>query len=192
MKSLALLAVIAAAASSTLAVPAPPSPMQMVEQFVKMDVEGLRLTPQGWHKADALFSRPGNPSQPKVLIVIGRHYAVSRAARGNMEEFYVGYEEVGRIDASLHFEPTIAAVETRSFEKYTVVLMSARPLETGGETKIEAGARHEWRIDGGQPAEMHLTAVTAMRYVSRMRAETANPILKKNAEQTIAKLRQYK
>src|SRR5579863_5397652 len=77
------------------------SPKGVLERFVKMDVEGERLTPQGWHRADALFVKSSKPFQPKVVLVIARSYAISRAPeKTSTTEFYMGYEEVGHINTS--------------------------------------------------------------------------------------------
>jgi hypothetical protein len=155
------------------------SPKDIVDKFVKMDVEGERLTPEGWHQADALFVKSSEPPHTKVLLVIARHYAVSEATekteKTNRTEFYMGYEEVGRIDTtSLRFAPSNSGNATRSFDKYTVLL--------------EGNGSPEWRIDAAQPPAMHLTAEAAMRYVTQMRAKTTDPAIQKTADQTIKKL----
>ena len=46
----------------------------------------------------------------------------------------------------------------------------------------------EWRIEGVQPAEMRVTVDAAIRYVTRMRDKTTAAVIKKNADQTLAKL----
>jgi hypothetical protein len=46
----------------------------------------------------------------------------------------------------------------------------------------------EWRIEGVQPAEMRVTADAAIRYVTRMRDKTTAAVIKKKADQTLAKL----
>jgi len=168
------------------------SPKDIVEQFVKMDVEGERLTLEGWHRADALFTKPSKPPHPEVLVVIAKRYAVSAATdKANTTEYYMGYEEVGRIDTnSLRFAPSNSGIETRSFDKYTVVLSAVNRIpETAKANGHEGTASSEWRIDGTQPTAMHLTAAAAMRYVTQMRDKTKDPAIKKNANQTLAKLK---
>ncbi len=171
-----------------------PYPKDVVDQFVKMDVEGERLTPEGWRKADALFVKASEPPHSEVLIVIARHYAVSEATerkKNNTAEFYMGYEEVGHIDvASLRFSPSNSGMETRSFDKYTVV--SGDVNREPAKTAHEGNASSEWRINGTQPTAMHLTAATAMRYVTQMRDRTKDPAIEKNADQTLARLAPFR
>jgi hypothetical protein len=168
------------------------SPKDVVEQFVKMDVGGARLTPQGWHDADALFVKASEPSQPAVLVVIGRRYAVSEATeKGATGESYFGYEEIGRIGASsLHF--AYSRVEWYSFEKYKVVANSHRASGTDKENTQKLDSPSEWKIDGVQPAETYVTADVAIRYVTQMRDNATDPAVRKNADQALAKLSRFR
>jgi hypothetical protein len=174
------------------------SAKDVVDQFVKMDVEGERLTTEGWHQADALFVKPSEPPHAKVVLVIARRYAVSEATekrkKANTAEFYMGYEEVGRIDTtSLRLAPSNSGSETRSFDKYTVVLGDFNHAsETPNATRQEGNASPEWRIDATQPPTMHLTAAAAMRYVTQMRAKTADAAIQKNADRTIKSLAPFR
>jgi hypothetical protein len=160
-----------------------------VDLFVKMDVEGARLTPEGWHRADALFAKHGKASQPKVLIVIASRYAVSEKMRNeNTAEYYMGYEEVGRIDiSSLRFSPSNGGIEMRSFDKYIVVLTDSDQI--AGADRSEPA---EWRIEGGQPVAMHVTAETAIHFVTRMNDKTTDHAIKKNAQLSLAKLSRFR
>lgn len=169
------------------------SQKEVVERFVKMDVDGARLTPQGWRTADTLFTKPSEPLQAKVLVVIVRSYAVSTATGStNTTEFYMGYEEVGRITASsLHFAPTNNR-SMKEFGKYTVVLTKVQRTQgNSNETIQEENMPTEWRIDGAQPTAMHLTAEAAIQYVTQMRDKTTDLAIRRNATQTLAKLKPY-
>jgi hypothetical protein len=172
-----------------------PSPKDVVDQFVKMDVEGERLTPEGWHQADALFVKASEPPHSKLLLVIAKHYAVSEATeKTNTREFYMGYEEVGRIDTtSLRFAPSHRGTETRSFDKYTVVGGDVtRGPDAAKATEQDGNPSPKWRIDGAQPTAIHLTAAAAIRCVTRMRAEATDPVIQKNADLTIKTLLPYR
>lgn len=159
---------------------ATPSPKDVVDQFVKLDVKGERLSPEGWHRADALFAKPSQPPHTKTVMVIARHYAVSGDAGEADTTFSFGYEEIGRIDAvSLIFVSLNNGIEARSFQTYRVV-------------QSDVNHPSEWKIDGIQPPAMHLTAEAAIRYVTVMRAKTADPMIKKNADRTLAKLAPYR
>jgi len=46
------------------------SPKEVLEQFVKMELAGTRLAPEGWHKTTHFFVRPSLPvAHPKILVV---------------------------------------------------------------------------------------------------------------------------
>ncbi|MGA8762040.1 MAG: hypothetical protein WB562_04040 [Candidatus Sulfotelmatobacter sp.] len=165
------------------------SPKEIVEQFVKMDVEGERLTPEGWRTADALFAKHSEPFQPQTIVVVGRNYAVStETEQGNTNEFYFGYEEVARVStSSLRFASTNSGVETRTFLKYSVV--STRIDRIQGNTKHSAeGMPSEWKIDGAQPTTTHLTAKAAIRFVTQRRTNMSDPVIQKNADLSISGL----
>ena len=153
---------------------------ELVQQFVIFDVEGKRLTPEGWYKADALFARASQPSPNTNIVVIATHYAVSEATNGlATTEFYMGYEEIGRVDSSLRFVPSAPKVQTRTMQKYNVV----RTEKANGSVK--------WKIEGSQPTEMHLIPEAAIRYLVEMRGKANDSTVRKNASQAIAALRKY-
>jgi hypothetical protein len=167
------------------------NPKNVVEQFARMDVEGLRLTAAGWSEADALFVNSSKPAQPKFLVIIARHYAVSEAPERGKMTFCMGYEEIGRIDiGTLRFAATNGGIETRSCDMYTVV--PATLPGTNAVPKQEQGAQPGWKIEGTQPTTMHITAVAAIRWVTQQRAEKADPATQRNADQTLVKLKPYR
>ena len=159
---------------------------------MKMDVEGERITPQGWRVADGLFVKHSEPFLPETLIVIGKNYAVSTdATQPNANEFSFGYEEVARISTPLlRFVPINSGTQTRSFNKYIVVPASAATEDVKAKTpsKIKGG---EWKIDGTQPRAMHLTARAAIRYLTQARAKASDPAIQSNAREAISRLAAY-
>lgn len=161
------------------------SPKDVVQQFVNLDVEGLRLTPEGWTQADALFTKHTKPSLPKFVVVIGRHYGVSQdMTRKNY--FAFGYADIGHIDAAtLRFMLTPVVPMVRYWYKGYAVTRADAPGTNGS-------ASSEWRIEGAQPTEMHLTAESAIRWVTNARDKTTDPAIRRNADQTILKLKPYR
>ena len=177
MVTMWMAAIIAAVAVFVLpAITSTTSPKGVVERFAKMDAEGVRLTPEGWHEADALFVKSSEPFQPTVIVIIAPSSQVTTMTGGPDTTVYVGYEEVGKVDtASLRFAK-ISNGFMKEFDTYTVVSTAARG----------------WKIDGGQPKAMHLTAKAAVRYVEQKRAATSDLQVKKNADETLKRLAQFK
>lgn len=160
------------------------SPGDVVEQFVKMDVEGARLTPPGWAQADALFTKHSEPSQPTFVVVIARRYAVSED-KSRKNYFVLGYDDIGHIDSvTLHFTPTHVPQVMWWYKGYVVT-----PANAAGQN---GSAPLEWRIEGAQPSEMHVKANAATRWVSQMRDKSTDPAIRRNAEETIVKLKPYR
>ena len=157
------------------------SPKEVVDQFVKMDVHGDRLKPEGWHAAERLFTKTSEPLRPSTIVVIATHYGVSLApGEGNKNEFYFGYEKIGQIDTILlRFSQMTNGNEVRTFEKFMVVANEGVHGTKG------------WKIDGSQPATIHLTAKAAIAYVTEMSKRATDSKVKKNAEQAIARLSLY-
>jgi hypothetical protein len=167
------------------------SAKELVEQFVKMDVEGERTTPEGWRKADFLFSTPSNTSQLKSIVVIARSYAVSPSGSdSNQNKLYFGYEEVGRLALStLRFTPTRNG-HMKEFHTYTVVSMRQTP-GSGESAKQRNSTGLAFAIEGTQPSVTYLTAKAAMRVVKQATAKTVDLTIRKNADQAVAKLAAY-
>jgi len=152
----------------------------------------MRLTPQGWTSADSFFLKSSEPSPITQITVIGKNYALRPATRESHMDFYFGFEELGHIDIrSMRFTPS-TGIETRSFDKYSVVLKNTGQEQARERVAGESdGTLSELRIDGSQPTQVHLTAEAAMRYLVRMRRATSDPILRKNIDQTIKKLKPF-
>ncbi len=160
------------------------SPKGVVEQFVKLDVEGARLTAQGWNQADALFTKRTDPSQPTFLVVIARRYAVSQDTT-KKNYFVLGYDDIGHIDTStLRFTPTHVPKVMWWYTGYAVT-----PVGAAGQN---GASSDDWRIEGAQPSEMHLTAETATPWVTQVRDKATDPAVRRNADQTIVKLKPYR
>ena len=157
------------------------SQKDVVQQFVNLDVKGLRLTPQGWMQADALFTRHTEPSRPKFVVVIARRYAVSQDTT-KKNYFVLGYDDVGHIDTStLRFTPTHIAGVMWSYKGYTVVPRATH--ERNAST---------WLIEGAQPDEMYLPAAVAIRWASEVHDKTSDPTIRKNSDQTIVAIKPYR
>jgi hypothetical protein len=166
------------------------SPKDIVGRFIEMDVHGTRLTARGWRAADMLFVQSSSPPQEITLVVVAHHYGVGEAViKGNTAELYVGYEELARITPSLDFRPINSRFETRSMYKYDLLLTDGN--RTGGQPPGNPKESAEWKIEGTQPTEMRVTADTAIRYVTKMRDETKDLVVKKNANRTLAQLKLY-
>ena len=62
-------------------------------------------------------------------------------------------------------------------------------VDTAGKN---GSASSDWRIEGAQPMEMYLTADSATRWVTQLRDKATDPAVRRNADQTIVKLKPYR
>jgi hypothetical protein len=173
MKSLFItlfVALLSAACANALA----QEPIVVIQRFVRMDVEGKRLSADGWREADQFFTHHSTPPREKRIIVIAKRYKVSESTLPANAGYYLGYWQIGRLDSSLRLHPFASKVETRFFDKFAV-------------HKTEAG----WKIEGRQPTEMHLTPNAAVRYLSEMRDRSTDVSVRSNAAKSIAILKRY-
>lgn len=173
MKSLLIVVTVALVAVACVNSSAQ-EPVDVVQRFVRMDVEGKRLSPDGWREADQFFTRRNPPPREKNIVIIAKRYAVSHPRIPGDDAYYMGYEEIGRLDSSLHFHRTASKVETRLFRKFAV-----------------RKYRAEWKIQGSQPTEMYLTPKVAIRYLTEMADKSTDPKIKRNASSSIAILMPY-
>jgi hypothetical protein len=149
-------------------------PMLVVQRFVQMDVEGKRLSADGWREADQLFTHHSTPPQEKRIIVIAKHYKVSESTLPANAGYYLGYWQIGRLDSSLRLHPFASKVETRFLGKFAV-----------------HKTREGWKIEGSQPIETHLTPKAAIRYLTDMTDKSTDASVKSNASKSIAILKRY-
>ena len=165
---------------------------EIVKRFVKMDVDGTRVTPEGWQKADALFTQPSKPPADFKIVVMAFDYAVSNdPLAGKPGEVFLGYEELGEVGSSLRFKLAPSRVETRTFARYVAVQIAAPATSPKTGVIAQQNSSLVWRIQGAQPSLMHMTAPSTVRYLTNIKNETKDPAMKANAEKAIAILKKY-
>jgi hypothetical protein len=174
----------------------PDSPAtNVVKQFCKGDAEGARLTPDGWQRVAQLFMQPPQRPSNQSIAVISRDYAVDQEdLKGNDIMIYVGYVDFGRLDSSLRLNPmpTPRGVPPNMIIKtartYEVVLSDRYWIPTQDGKLKEITGLPEWKIHGYDSTQW-ITIETALQYVTKMRSRAVDPKIRKNADQTLVKLR---
>jgi len=164
-----------------------PTARDVVERFCELDSQGEQLTPGGWEKVADLFVTPGTPQRKMAVMV--KDFVVSRPVfEGGKARFYSEYIVLGRIDLSQGrflspkgvfslLPPGIKVREEFSVRKRTA------DLTGNGAAK--------WLIEGPVP-EPHLTVDTAINFITKLREETTDPIVRKNAERSLAALKHFR
>ena len=144
-----------------------------VERYCRLDAAGARLTAEG-RKELAKFVTPVDMTMPREVALI-RTFSVAdpvtltdRRARIGIDYTHLGFLETAT--ARLRLEaPGL-------WEKEVVTL-----------SRSDAA----WKIDG--PLQWSFVTVAATRvYVTRLRAQTTDPAVKRNADRTLAALKRLR
>lgn len=130
------------------------------------------------------------PQKKIVAVISGKiKYSVDeRWVKGNQAEIANECVELGRIDDVLHFTPTNLASDKKDVVHHLVLTDKHWEIGSDGVTEKEVGGPLAWRIENPEPL-LWITVNTAIRYVKEARERTADPTLKKNADQTLAQLK---
>jgi len=176
------------------------SPSSVVEDFIKLELEGTRLAPQGWHKTSAFFVRSGPPpANLNILIVSDRHELSERRISSAETLIDLNFDHLyGSLDSSLHFvqepdfAPNGAIIKNGLSASFRLVLADRySELESNGQASKEVTAAPTWRIDPFR-AGVLLDLRAAIRYVTEMRGKATDPVVRKNADTTLAILNTLK
>lgn len=183
-------------------------PKEIVERVWKLATEGDLLTTEGWDKmARGVFVSPAPPlaSQHTPIRPLGGEaiHVVSNdwgiigcTTEDQTAKVVVEYYDAGSIDAMLRYTPGKEPPPIGKSEMLFTLVFAPGHWETyksEGTTLRVAEVRTtppEWRIESPQGPPW-TTVNSAIRYVLEAREKTADPDIRKNADQTIAKLLRF-
>jgi hypothetical protein len=177
-------------AQSTIYKPVPPG--KIIEQYLQMAAEGDLLTSKGWNRVNALFSTPNPEPKDNTVFVTTTHYSVTeRWIKNNQAEVQdAWWDPVGSFDSTLRYTPAPNSQSEGNIGIYHLTLIARRPERRTDGVAHEATDAPQWRIEG--PLTRRWTTVeAAIRYVSLMRDNSDDPLVKQNAEKTLEALRRH-
>jgi hypothetical protein len=102
----------------------------------------------------------------------------------------MGFIDQGTVNSSLRYSPPepTNAIKTGKLYKLSRVTTRMPIYGSDGKSVIEIKPGPiEWQIEGNQ-GQRWTTVNTAIRYIIEMRNKTTDPTVRKNADETIAKL----
>lgn len=174
------------------------SPRDAVTLLWMMGTRGELLTAEGWEEASrSLFTKPVPQPGNKVILIRSNNWSLpSEKITGDTAEVRIGFGDAGQIDSALHYTPPRKSDMPKTVMFYRLIYVrtyrTRRTLYKDGkvEEKKLPGSM-EWKIDGS-PDQPWTTVNTAIRYVLEVREKTKDPVIKKNADQTLAKLLKLK
>lgn len=169
----------------------PESPLQVFQRFFELESTGKGLSPDGWRELADFFVETPKPKWHKIHIVdvvdVGE-----ALIEGDTAEIGVRANSLGDLDSSLRLSgappcppsPVSACYGDTGGFGYTF-LLSEKPWDGTGK---ESTGPLAWRIYNFDPEEQRITLDTAIRYVKEMRDKTNDPVVRKNADKTLATL----
>lgn len=196
MRRLVLSTLILAASIAPAQVPAnlSKSPNQVVAEFFQFEANGGRLTTDGWHKADDFFVYPVPRPQSQTIFVVDNHYSLDdplAKITADTARVTVYVLPVGEIDSAFRFK---LSEQYKGYWIYHLIWTDTHwRIDSEGQ-RVEMKGSPEWKINDADPLmkatlpQLTLTVTTAIRYVTEMRDKATDPAIKKNADETLAKL----
>jgi hypothetical protein len=151
-------------------------------------VQGALLTPEGWKKAGQLFteSKP-YPANGTIYLwspgIVGEDWVKGEDALVETK----WDDEEGSIDSSLRYTPpeSVDIIGTLFRLRLSFPL---RDATTSTDTTTRTVDSPEWKLTG--PLQRRVASVQqAITYVTRKRNEATDPVIRKNADKTIATLK---
>lgn len=174
-----------------------PTPPQIpatviVNQLWTMATTGELLTEEGRKQAAYLYVRPGPTPKDKTFSVVSNFWGfaapVPTRTRGNKAEVTVDFWPDGSIDSTLRYIPEPPSrYSSRFFALFRLKLTLEDPTEYGpdGKTVVhKSSGYYQWQIEG--PLKPFATTNAAIRYVLEMRSITKDPVVRRNADKTLA------
>jgi hypothetical protein len=168
------------------------SQTEVVDEVWRIATQGGLLTAEGWSKACGFFTTPVPfPGDKEFLIVSNDWGPAYDFKKGEGTDIELGYIDRGKIDSALRYTPPPKIEFIKTAFQYYLTTVPAYMMMYGpdGKTLVEkkpVGYR-VWQIKGS-PGTPWTTVNTAIRYVLEKRAATSDPVIKRNADATLAQL----
>jgi hypothetical protein len=164
-----------------------------VDRLWQEATEGELLTPDGWNRASRLFLRHDPFPTNGAVRIVSNDWGVDHSSVSNdTAEVDMEYADAGTIDASLKYSPPPRSQAYKTALVFHLVLAPTHwtMFRTDGKAitgKEERTGPTEWQIEA--PAGLPWTTVnTAIRCVLERREQATDPVIRKNAGETLARL----
>jgi len=162
----------------------------VVVEYERLVANGAFLTPEGWKKAGKLFEQSNAfPPDGEILLMGTGGNLGEDWVKGNEAQVETKWtDDMGTIDSTLRFKPPRQDVVMTSYVFCLVYTNKHRDIGRNGETVRELTGPWEWKI--AEPQTYRVTTPDrAVEYLALMRDKTDSPLIKKNADKTIAALK---
>jgi|ERR1700687_653693 len=169
------------------------SSTNIVDALWKEATQGELLTQNGWNHASRFFLHHDTFPQNSTLRIVSNDWGIEHSSvQNDTAEVVLEYSEAGTVDASLRYTPPPKAKFYKSAVVYHLILAPTHWTMFKSDGKVITGKEErtgpdEWQIK--EPAGMPwITVNTAVRYVLETRERSKDPVIRKNAEETLSRL----
>jgi hypothetical protein len=171
-------------------------PAEVVDELWRRANQGDLLTEEGWETTNAFFTEPLPFPGTNKIKVVSNYWGPASEIGSDVDgvEVYLGFLDAGEIDGSLRYTPPPKPYTMKMALSYRLMTMPAYDRWYGPDGKLvekkPSGSRF-WQIKG-KPGPPMATVNTAIRYVLETRKQTHNPVIRENADRTLAVLEQWR
>ena len=162
---------------------------QVVKQYLKLVGDGALLTPEGWQKAQKLFTESDQyPNKgPVFLLTLGNFGEMwVEGNKALVETKWTDY--MGKVDSALRYYPPEGPHVTMTGFRFPLLFTNEhREVGANGMTTREVTGAWEWKIEG--PHQKWATVEKTIIWLNEKSDQTSDLVIKKNAEKTIAILK---
>jgi len=159
-----------------------------IRHYEKLILAGDLVTPEGWERVSQLFiSAEPYPQNGEIQVewtgtnVMGEEW--NNGSRAQVDTKWNDY--YGTIDSNLRFKSEFSTA-IPMVESFTLVFVPRR--SDGNAHAASDAGQGQWKID--TPLKFRIADLpVAITYLERMRDQTTEPTLRRNAERSIKALR---
>jgi hypothetical protein len=173
-----------------------------VDELWRRATQGDLLTDEGWQATNAFFTEPVPFPGTNKIKVVSNYWGPAYEMRGTDSVIHsdadgvqvsVGFWDAGEINGLLRYTPPPKTDAIKMAFLYHLVAMPAYLRWYGPDGKLvekKPTGSLFWQIKG-KPGPPVATVNTAIRYVLQMRSQTHNPVIRENADRTLAVLERW-
>lgn len=162
----------------------------VIRRYEKFIADGSLLTPEGWKRASKLFDTSDPyPQNGEIWVVSTGGLVGEDWVRGDRAQVETKWNDTfGTIDSSLRLKPPGPRDSIMMGEIFSLVFIHQPSGTKGTGEAPKPAVLGEWKIDG--PWRMRTATIpVAIRYVTEMRDHSNDPVIRRNADKTIAALK---
>ena len=171
-----------------------PSPRDIVERLWIDATAGNLLTPAGLKRASSHYEFAPDYLAKRIRVVSNDWAFDSETIDGQKASVIIGFFELGTLDSRLRFRDTPDdPCGSKDFAVHKLDVKQTYIYDYGSDGKTLLAKKpvgFAWGLEQSQGYRW-ATVNATIRYVLEMRAKTADPEIKKNADKTIATLLRY-